>query len=854
MIQFTGEHLLPGQLGQFFVILAMVSALIALISFTTASFSSDFTNQSDWKKLARNSFFVHAGSVLAIFFIIFYICFHHYYEYMYAYKHASKELEYKYLLACIWEGQEGSFLLWAIWHVFIGMIFMIANKKMEDKVWVAPVMSVISLAQFFLMLMILGIYFGEVRIGNSPFTLTRNEIPAPIFSRPDYLQFIKDGMGLNVLLRNYWMVIHPPILFLGFALTIMPFAYAWAGIQTKQWGAWVKPALPWALLGTCVLGVGIMMGGKWAYESLSFGGYWAWDPVENASLVPWLILVAGMHTMLIYQATNRSLSASYLFAILSFVFVLYSTFLTRTGILGDTSVHAFTEAGKAINIMIGLMVLLFTVPILVLFFIKKKNWVEKQIEEETASREFWMFIGSLVLFLSSIFIILITSIPVYGKIPGLKELIIKIHGGPLALPEDPEFLYNKVMVMVAIILGMLTAFTQFLKYRKTEKSYYLNKLMMPTIAAAVITALLSFVYPYTYYKHGAGFLGAIYLAAFSMLYAVIANTTYIFSVLKSNFKFAGAAISHLGFGMMILGMLISSSNKQVISNSDANGIRIASGMDPMDRKNENQNENLTLLRDIPVKMGEYEVTYVKDSSSLKETGRIFYNIRFQKKEKEKITEDFIIQPDLYMMKNSSISPNPDSRMYLTKDIFTYITNAIDKSKITDTAQFEMQEVGMKEQAMYSFGYLRVDDVEINPTVPGMKYETAADNALMAKITITLPDSTHVKSSAIIQVKNGELVRINDTLYAQNMIVQFEGVNNDTRKVKIGVKQSNMPMDYITVKSYIFPYINLVWVGLVIMAIGILLSALNRWRSASAISVFIIALAGILLTYMFLFAS
>ena len=276
---------------------------------------------------------------------------------MYAYKHASKELEYKYLLACIWEGQEGSFLLWTIWHSVLGIFIITKSKE-----WEAPVMTVISFAQFFLLLMILGIYVFDVRIGNSPFTLTRNEIAAPIFSQPNYLSFIKDGMGLNILLRNYWMVIHPPVLFLGFASTIIPFAYAYAGIQTKRYGDWVKPLLPWALFSACVLGVGIMMGGKWAYESLSFGGYWAWDPVENASLVPWLILIAGLHTMVIYKATGHSLRASYLFSILTFVFILYSTFLTRTGILGDTSVHAFTEAGKAINIMIITFVLAFAAP------------------------------------------------------------------------------------------------------------------------------------------------------------------------------------------------------------------------------------------------------------------------------------------------------------------------------------------------------------------------------------------------------------------------------------------------------------------------------------------------------------
>ncbi|MGF2413435.1 MAG: cytochrome c biogenesis protein CcsA, partial [Ferruginibacter sp.] len=383
-MQFEGEHLLPGQIGQFFVILAFIASLIATIAYFKASIIKDFTEKQSWVRFARTAFFIQVASAIIIFAIIFFICSNHYFEYMYAYKHASKELESKFLLACIWEGQEGSFLLWTICHSALGLFIIAKSKKPLLAGWEAPVMTVISLAQFFLGMMILGIYIFNVRIGSSPFTLTRNEIEGPIFSMPNYLTFIKDGVGLNVLLRNYWMVIHPPVLFLGFACTIIPFAFAYAGIQTKRFGEWVKPALPFALLGACVLGVGIMMGGKWAYESLSFGGYWAWDPVENASLVPWLLLIAGLHTMVIYNATGQSLRASYLFAFLSFVFVLYSTFLTRTGVLGDTSVHAFTDAGSAINFMIGLFLAAFALPSLTLFF-KNYNKIPSIVKEESTN-------------------------------------------------------------------------------------------------------------------------------------------------------------------------------------------------------------------------------------------------------------------------------------------------------------------------------------------------------------------------------------------------------------------------------------------------------------------------------------
>jgi cytochrome c-type biogenesis protein CcmF len=125
---------------------------------------------------------------------------------------------------------------------------------------------------------------------------------APIFSQADYLSIpqMQDGQGLNALLQNYWMVIHPPVLFLGFSSTVVPFAYAIAGLWKRDFGGWTRVALPWTLFSACVLGTGVMMGAAWAYEALSFGGYWGWDPVENASMVPWLVMIAGLHTQVIY--------------------------------------------------------------------------------------------------------------------------------------------------------------------------------------------------------------------------------------------------------------------------------------------------------------------------------------------------------------------------------------------------------------------------------------------------------------------------------------------------------------------------------------------------------------------------
>ena len=847
-MQFEGEHLLPGQIGHFFVLLAFFASIISTIGYFTAARKTDLTEKKSWLNFARLAFITQIVSAVIIFITIFYICSNHYFEYMYAYKHASKELEPKYLLACIWEGQEGSFLLWTIWHSVLGIFIIIKSKE-----WEAPVMTVISLAQFFLLMMLIGIYVGDVRLGSSPFILTRNELnldQAPRFLdefgklKIDYLKFLTDGIGLNVLLRNYWMVIHPPILFLGFASTIIPFAYAYAGIQTKRFGDWVTPALPWALFCACVLGVGIMMGGKWAYESLSFGGYWAWDPVENASLVPWLILIAGMHTMVIFKATGHSLKASYLFAFLTFIFILYSTFLTRTGILGDTSVHAFTDAGKAINVMILAFVAAFTLPSIILLIVHLKKMPAMQKEESTNSREFWMFIGSLVFFLAAMFIIAKTSVPVYNKIFGTK----------IAQPENVEGSYNKVIILVAIIIGLLSAVTQYFKYKKTDSAYILKKIVVPTVIAAVITALLAVFYPLTYYKMGAGFLGAAYVALFAAIYSVIANGAYIWSGLNGKLKAAGGSIAHLGFALMIAGILISSSNKEVISSSSANGINLQiSGKDPMTKETDNPLDNLTLIRQVPATMGPYEVTYLRDSFG-NEKGRRFYELLFQRKDAttKKVLEQFTLWPDVYIMKDNNMSSNPDTKSYVNKDVFTYISYAINKSNEEDTTKFIIKEMAEGDTAFYSNGIIVLNRVVKNPD-NGKYHFKPTDAAVMADITLISKDSLHYKAMPLIQIDQFGFNQVDDTVYAQNMYVRFAGLT-DNKKFKIGIKESDKLIEYVTLKAYVFPYINLVWLGLIIMALGIVMSAVKRAKLSVFYAALALIFAGAGLFYMFLLAN
>src|SRR6476659_4116749 len=636
-MDYTGEHLLPGLLGHVFIILSLVASLVATFAYFKAVQSkqldtsnspnvnllSELTQRNDysaWKKLARAAFFVEVLSVFAIFGILFYIIYNHLFEYKYAWQHSSKTLEVKYLLSCFWEGQEGSFLLWSIWHCVLGLILI---RKARN--WEAPVMTVVSFAQVCLATMIAGIYFFNWRMGSNPFVLLRNEMDAPIFSQPNYLSLIKDGNDLNPLLQNYWMVIHPPVLFLGFASTIVPFAFAVAGLWTKKVGDWTKPALPWALFSAAVLGTGIMMGGRWAYESLNFGGYWAWDPVENASMVPWLTLIGGIHTLLIYKNTGHSLRATHFLFLITFNLVLYSTFLTRSGVLGDTSVHAFTDLGMNFQLLAFLFV--FLIPSFVFYAIRYKSIPHIVKEEQTSSREFWMFIGSLIFFLSALFITIATSLPVINSIIPHIPILKNYVKGNLSMGEDAVFSYNRVIIFVAIIIVILTAVIQYLKYKQTDLKFFRKKIIAPTIISLIISTLVLAFGNINYQEHGLGFLGAIWFAMVCSIYAIIANISYVWIGMNGKLKLSGGSISHLGFGLMLAGILISSSKKEVMS-WNTSGIFVQLG-----EKNKitgEPGENLTLVKGLPTTMGNYNVTYESDSMHPKKS-LWYYKIHFKSK-------------------------------------------------------------------------------------------------------------------------------------------------------------------------------------------------------------------------------
>ena len=555
-----------------------------------------------------------------------------------------------------------------------------------------------------------------------------------------------------------------------------------------------------------------MMGAAWAYESLTFGGYWAWDPVENASLVPWLTLVSAIHACIIYRKTGGSLKTTYLFFGISFLLVLYSTFLTRSGILGDTSVHAFTDLGM--NAQLLGFLLIFVIPYFALFLARYKSMAAPQKEDEIKSREFWMLVGSLILFLSAVVIIAITSIPVFNKLFGTK----------IAPPEDAAFAHNQVQVFVAIIIGLLTAIGQFLKFKGTTGDYIKQKITLPLLIAIALSAVVFLFVGVKYDEKGIGFTGAIYVALFASIFTVVANLFYFISVQKWKLKSAGASIGHIGFGMVLVGILLSSSNKTVLSwnTTGISPLRMESNKNPAG----NPRENITLFEGISTDMGKYMVTYIRDTFDILD--KRFFELKFVEKS---TGHEFLLYPDV--LKNNKgmegFSANPSSKHYWNKDIFVYATSFQEHAE-EDTTRFVPHQMAIGDSIFYSNGYIKLDKVLINPNAN----RPAGSNELILQMSVTSKEGLKYQANPGIILEGMNLQNNYDTVKAQNIVLSFNKVVDQKNGVlEIGVKESAALTNLITLKAYEFPFINVLWLGIIVMVFGFGLATVNRVRKLRA---------------------
>jgi cytochrome c-type biogenesis protein CcmF len=436
-------------------------------------------------------------------------------------------------------------------------------------------------------------------------------------------------------------------------------------------------------------------------------------------------------------------------------------------------------------------------------------------------------------------------------VPLLNPLIKKIVGKELAPPENVEYSYNKVVLLAAIIIATLTAITQYFKYKQGSSSYTYKKIIVPTLLALLTGSALFIFYPIRFLKHEKPFLITIYIALFAAIYAATANAGYIWVVLKGKMRSAGGSLSHFGFALMLIGMIISSANKKVITDSRVNGIMPPLGQDPMSKQQEDPLENLTMIRDLPTRLYDYEVTYLRNVPTHERTKRVYELLFRQKNEKGGITEEFTLRPDVYTMKDKSISSNPDTRNFWNKDVFTYIT-ATPGIPDEDTATYRTREMQVGEKVFYRNGYFILEGVEKNPKNNKFDFKET-DAALMANVTVVTKDSLKYHLNPLLFIKDNELNFVDDTAFSQSLYFHFAGVS-DTKKIKLAVKESDKVTDFITIKSFVFPYIGLVWVGLITMVGGISISLLNRIKASNTLTMAVLLAIIAALVRMFIFGG
>lgn len=875
-IQFNGELLWPGNLGQFFIVLCTVASLGAAW-FYYRSANNELQSDRRW---ARRMFYVQAFSVLAIFTILFWIIFKHRYEYYYAWRHSSNSLPVYYMISCFWEGQEGSFLLWMFWNALLGLILL-----RKAGVWESPVMAVIAFVQLGLSTMLLGLGQGSadwpVHIGSSPFDLLREQRPdflqIPVMGTvggpANYLQIFKDGNGLNQLLQNYWMVIHPPTLFLGFATAMVPFAYSIAGLWKNNDRGWIAPAITWSLVCVGILGTGIIMGGFWAYESLSFGGYWAWDPVENASLMPWLIMASASHMLLISKSTGRHLFTAHLLVQLSFWLVLYATFLTRSGILGEASVHSFTDlglSGQLLILLLSLMllsvlsalqnaklrwtVILGFLGLVVLFSLLtlyggKSNQAQltqimkwtgvvvftgifswfiyqlyartrtQQDDERWLSRELWMFIGAMFLILSLVQVFSATSIPVFNKLFGFSKA-----------PAKPEE-YNAFQIWLAMPVMLLMAIGQYFRWRDTDSKILGKQLVWVSVISLVVTLLVNLNFGISQPKY------LLFLFVGVMLF--VANVMYLRHQQKLVWLAWGGSVAHAGFGILLVGVLVSSVNQKILTSTE--GIRFASELNKDGKVDEKavkfNRENVILYQKQPVQLGEFTATYQnviqgKGNDSIDKYFRVF----FAKINKDgSLADSFSLYPKTQNNPKMGLLAEPSTRHYISRDIFTHVNYESSLEKKEPFSDFQETVAAPGETILTSSGKvkLRIDSVTrfnsdegagVQLRITAIRLQDSA--VLFPKFVVNLTEN-NFSSIPAISTELGVLADI------VNIEVPEPGQPADKVRFLIKTGERTPQKNYIVIKAIEFPWINLVWAGTIIMVIGFAMAVVYRVKQNAA---------------------
>ncbi|MGD2069094.1 MAG: heme lyase CcmF/NrfE family subunit [Gemmatimonadota bacterium] len=376
------------------------------------------------------------------------------YQYAYVANYSSRNLDTFYKAAGLWAGQRGSLLFWALLMMFFSSlcVWQNRNKNREFMPYVSAVL--LGIATFFLVVLLFADVNPFQRLGFTP----------------------ADGAGLNPQLQNYWMTIHPPTLYLGFTAFTVPFAFAIAALLNGRLDSrWIEITRTWTLLSWFFLANGIIFGMRWAYEELGWGGYWFWDPVENASLLPWLTATAFLHSIQIQENRGMLKVWNMSLVVLTFLMTIFATFLTRSGLI--ESVHSFAENTKIAFIFLGFMGSLLAGGAVLILWRLPKLKSENQIES-FLSRESAFLFNNLILLGAAFAVLWGTIFPLVSEAITGQEITV-----------GPPF-FNRVNFPIGLVLLALVGIGPVIAWRRASKRNLRKNFLWPTAVGLGVAALL----------------------------------------------------------------------------------------------------------------------------------------------------------------------------------------------------------------------------------------------------------------------------------------------------------------------------------------------------------------------------
>ncbi len=432
--------------GNTFLYFALV---VSAYTFVT-SLVGGLTNQPALVRTSRYGIWVMSGLVTGSSLLLLGCLLTGRFHVQYVYQYTNSTMPFFYKAAALWGGQNGSLLFWLLILCLFSSVVVWRHFRQNQELIPYVITTLSAISSFFLILLI----FSANPFDTLPFA-------------------VRDGQGLNPLLQNYYMVIHPPSLYFGYVGMSVPFAFAMAAlISGRLDNQWILQIRKWTLTAWLFLSLGNLLGALWAYEVLGWGGYWGWDPVENAALIPWLTATAFLHSVIIQEKRGMLRIWNMVLVILSFLLTITGTFLTRSGIV--SSVHSFARSGIGYYFF-WFLVISTLVPVFLLWH-RRNELKSRHTLESLVSRESAFLFNNLILVGAALAILWGTIFPV------LTEWVQqqKISVGP------PYF--NRVMVPIGLLLLLLTGVGPIVAWRKTSLAHLKKNFIWPT-GSAIATSL-----------------------------------------------------------------------------------------------------------------------------------------------------------------------------------------------------------------------------------------------------------------------------------------------------------------------------------------------------------------------------